>query len=520
MIGSITLMARAIARRHKNKVNAAADPNAVARAFDLNIEEVLESWSISHALRELIANALDERALSGSAPIEISRVRSGEWRIRDFGRGLRIEHLTQKENPEKHRREREVLGRFGVGLKDALAVLDRKGINVLLRSRHGDIRLEHRSKANFPDIHTLHAVLTPASERRMNGTEITIAGIQDRDVEEAKSLFLEFSGEERLETTKFGDILRRSPTGTARIYVKGLVVAEEPNFAFSYNVRALTQSMRRALNRERTNVGRAAYGNRIRSILLVAMSRSVGEILADNLARIASGTNCDEVRDWADVGVRACQILNVTKHVVFVTDQHRTIDKEMVDRAIEDGFQLVTVPNTIAAKLPTIKDINGGRIRTLAEFAQQWAASIEYRFVEPDDLTSDERRIYSLWPQIVELCGGRPTPFRDLKISETMRPSVKEGMHPVGLWDPANGWVIIHRPELRSLDEFAGTLLHELVHARTGYDDLSRDFELTLTDLIGRLASRLLHLDARERKLLAPPRQPVAGAGPFAAKGR
>ena len=483
-------MALALGKRQKNGKKVAAA--TAARGFDLNIEKVLESWSVSHALRELIANALDERTLSGTAPIEICRVRSGVWRIRDFGRGLRIEHLTQKENPEKHRREREVLGRFGVGLKDALAVLDRKGIGIALRSSHGDIHLEHRSKANFPGIHTLHAVLRSPSDRSLKGTEITVTGIRDDDVEEAKGFFLEFSGEEVLEATKFGDILRRRAAGGARIYVKGLVVAEEPNFAFSYNVTALTQGMRKALNRERTNVGRAAYGDRVKTILLAATSAAVGEVLAANLAKIASGTNCDEVRDWADVGVRACQILNATKRVVFVTDQQRTVEKEMVDRAIEDGFDLVTVPTTIAAKLANLNDIDGKPIRTLAEFAHQWAASVEYRFVSPGELTPNERAVYELWPQIVELFGRRPAAFKELRISETMRPSVKEGMHPAGLWDPVNGWVIVHRPELRRIKDFAGTLLHELVHARTGYDDLSRDFELTLTHLLGRLADELL----------------------------
>jgi hypothetical protein len=163
--------------------------------------------------------------------------------------------------------------------------------------------------------------------------------------------------------------------------------------------------------------------------------------------------------------------------------------REMLANALDERALSDTAPIEI-------KDINGGPIQTLAEFAQQWAASIEYRFVAPEDLSSDEQRIYALWRQIVELFGGRPTRFKDLKISETMRPSVKEGMHPAGLWDSANGWVIIHRPELRSVSAFAGTLLHELVHARTGYDDLSRDFELTLTNLIDRLASRLVGIDA------------------------
>jgi hypothetical protein len=36
-----------------------------ARLFDLNIEKILESWESAHAVRELIANAIDEQQLSG-----------------------------------------------------------------------------------------------------------------------------------------------------------------------------------------------------------------------------------------------------------------------------------------------------------------------------------------------------------------------------------------------------------------------------------------------------------------------
>ena len=32
----------------------------MAREFDLNIERVLENWTVPHALREVIANALDD----------------------------------------------------------------------------------------------------------------------------------------------------------------------------------------------------------------------------------------------------------------------------------------------------------------------------------------------------------------------------------------------------------------------------------------------------------------------------
>jgi len=44
------------------------------RKFDLNIEEVLEDWEIYHAVREIIANALDEQALTKTKDIQISKI--------------------------------------------------------------------------------------------------------------------------------------------------------------------------------------------------------------------------------------------------------------------------------------------------------------------------------------------------------------------------------------------------------------------------------------------------------------
>jgi hypothetical protein len=50
----------------------------------------------------------------------------------------------------------------------------------------------------------------------------------------AKAFFLRFSNEKVLDETPYGHILGRAKTaGVARIYVKGLLVAEEQNFAFS-----------------------------------------------------------------------------------------------------------------------------------------------------------------------------------------------------------------------------------------------------------------------------------------------
>jgi hypothetical protein len=62
----------------------------------------------------------------------------------------------------------------------------------------------------------------------------------------------------------------------------------------------------------------------------------------------------------------------------------------------------------------------------------------------------------------------------------------------LGLWDSANGWIIIKRPVLQNLESYAGILLHEALHAKYALVDVSRDFESYLTELCGKLAAKLV----------------------------
>ena len=54
-----------------------------ARKFDLNMEEVLEAWGVTDATREVIANALDEQALTDTEDVEIYEDDKEIWHIRD-----------------------------------------------------------------------------------------------------------------------------------------------------------------------------------------------------------------------------------------------------------------------------------------------------------------------------------------------------------------------------------------------------------------------------------------------------
>ncbi len=460
-----------------------------AQPFDLNIERVLEHWPVSFALREFIANALDEQLITGTSDPQITKAAKGVWHIRDFGRGVSYEHLTQKENPEKLEHP-GVIGQFGIGLKDALAVCDRHNIGVAIRSRHGDISTAQLPKAGFSDVVTLHGVVSPPSDADLVGTELIVSGIADTDVETAKAFFMRYSDAHALESTRYGDVVEGTDSkSTGRIYVKGLLVAEEPNFLFSYNVTNMNAALRRALNRERTNVGRGAYSDRIKDILKECRSARVAGRLAEDLARFTSGRMHDEL-NWKDVAVHACRVLQSSEKVVFVTVAQ--VGLASVAHAVEDGYRVVVVPEDIARALADLTDLDGRAMFDLAAFQREWNDSFIYRFVEPIHLTAAERAVLELTGAAAQLAGV-DLAKRGIRvaISETTRLSDRGGQV-LGVWEPAESRIVVRRDQLADAARYCGTLLHELTHAVSGMPDLSFEFEDALTMAMGTVAGTAL----------------------------
>ncbi len=467
---------------------------AEPRLFDLNIKKILEAWDNSHAVRELIANALDEQTLSETAAVEIAKGADGVWQIRDYGRGLRYEHFTQNENPEKLKAVGRVIGKFGVGLKDAVATLDRNGVAVEIESRHGVITLTQVAKHGFGEIVTLHAAVLPPRDPGFTGTRLRLPGLSDADMARAQGFFLLFSGETLLEETKIGAILKKAGAA-GRIYVAGLLVAEEENFAFSYNITSLTEAMKKALNRERTNVGRTAYAERVKAMLLQTLSPEVATILADQLRLLERGTAADEV-GWKDVTVHACKILNASGRFLFVTSFQMLTNTDAVDHARGDGLQVVTVPETILEAIRGSEDLTGAPIRDLGVYQAEWNDSFTFDWVSVAEMTPAEHAVFVQKDRIAALVGGMPKHVRDIRISQTMRVDFSAGGDAAGLWDPATASIVIRRDQLRSLAGFAATLLHEIAHARSGFGDVTRAFEGELTDYLGLTAAAALPVAA------------------------
>ena len=465
------------------------------REFDLNIEQILESWEVYHAVREIIANALDEQILSQTQDIQIVKKADG-WHIIDFGRGLNYHHLTQNENDEKLK-SGKLIGRFGVGLKDALATLYRHHITVKITSKHGIITLKQASKVGFDDIVTLHAEIAEPLDPYMIGTDFLLNGCEDIDIEKAKKLFLKFSNEEILEITPFGSVISISANESSSIYINGVKVAEEPNFLFSYNITSLTNQLKKALNRERTNVGRSAYADRIKTILTACVKGDVIQKLIDDLQEMGSGNKHDEL-SWNDVAIYASQKMSkLNKNTAFITADNLEDSPDIIDDMKSKGIKPIVVPTKLIEKMDNYNREADSKdyLRTTTHFLAEEKERLSFQFVNESDLTEDEKEVYSRTDTILELIGGRPKAVKEICISETIYLS-ELYRNTVGLWEESFGRITIKRNQLSSLSKYAGTLLHECAHASSGARDVSSSFEQELTSTIGCLAEKLLFYNA------------------------
>jgi hypothetical protein len=462
------------------------------KKFDLNIEKILENWDTKHAVREIIANALDEQRLTDSSEIIIvNETNSNSWVIRDFGRGLKYEHFTQKENDEKLNAN-GIIGKFGIGLKDALATFERKGVSVRIFSRHGDITLGKSQKSGFDDLITLHAYISDSSNPNMSGTEFHLQNISDLDIEEGKKLFLKFNDEPVIENTKNGSVLKKAGR-QGKIYINGVLVATEDNFLFSYNITLLNSSIKKAINRERTNVGRTAYANSVKSILLECQSEEIGSALSSDLSQYSYGNSHDELK-WIDVQEHSARILNKYKRVVFVTAEEIEQGTDLVNEARQGGADIVVIPTNLRDKIAdqNQNEDEENKVRIFTEFVQERSENFEFKIVNENDLTFSEKHIFSKKDKVFQMIGGMPNNIKTVVVSETMQKDNMTFSQAAAVWDPQNQRIIIWRPKLQYEQEFLGILLHEISHAISGASDATRAFESELTRLLGIFSERAI----------------------------
>jgi hypothetical protein len=241
--------------------------------------------------------------------------------------------------------------------------------------------------------------------------------------------------------------------------------------------------MRTALNRERTNVGRMAYSDRIQDILVNSTNISVMKQLADCVSNKKS--TYDEI-DWHNAYIHAVKILNTSNDVVFMTQDDITNNNDVVNEIKKSHKKIIIVDKKMFDKLKTTYDIHGHEIITINTFEQKLSKE-RTNIIEITDLDDDERQVYEQTSKIIEL--AKKFKYKhafDIKIVNFIDKNCK------GVCDYSKQCIYMSRKTLSSFDSYAGTLLHEIIHESTFTKDLERNFENHLTKMIGHLCGLII----------------------------
>ena len=221
----------------------------MAKTLDLNIgKNALNHLTISDAIKELIANALDEHELINCDKDIIVSYIDDNLYIKDFGRGITPNNFILESNVEK-RNNNNIIGMFGYGLKDALGIFASNSINVQIATKTKIFIPTYLQKDNT-NVLSLHVTINDNKLYNISdeaGTIIKIDKIKESDIEKAKNKFLYFTKPKILYNDINCKIFKNSEQQF--IYINGLEVIPTSNH-FSYNF-TINNYLRKYFNRDR-----------------------------------------------------------------------------------------------------------------------------------------------------------------------------------------------------------------------------------------------------------------------------
>jgi len=466
--------------------------------FDLNIGTILQEWTVANAIRELIANAMDEELLGADVRKSDITLSDKTAIIRDFGRGLRVEGFILNEDSVKRDNVR-AMGKFGFGLKDAIATLYRHGIRVRIQSTYCDLTVATAEKTGVDDLASLHMVGSDTSDVQL-GTRIELEPVSAKDFAQARAFFISLKGSRCVWSTPFGSLYERIPGKSACIFFNGFQVATDDGCLFDYDI-VPTAGMREHLSRERNWLGRTVYRERIIRIVTAAAaegaSSEVAALLADHMSQRGDGRQLERTHCWElelkDIQLVAGECLARTRRnhtgqstVVFTTTEQIQKQPHLVDEARSAHRELKIVPQEVYNSL---NDPKRSSVVTFDRFHREIAEKSEAKLTDMATLTAEERRVFDLRHDILGMLPWQPPGGIDILVADELyRPT----MDICGMHSPSDKRIYILRTQLQRVSSFAGTLVHEFCHSVSGRPDVDKVFESYLTMAVGATCERAL----------------------------
>ena len=164
------------------------------------------------------------------------------------GRGMRVEHLIQNENDEK-KCNSKLIGRFGIGLKDAISCLNDNGKTITIESKYLYIKqIKKLSKKGFNNIKTCHLGIEKEKDKKFIGTLIQIHDIEPEEYENVVNMFVSLMDLNLICKTNFGNIYKKHDSkDSGFIFIAGVKMIEEKSFNYHYDITEITPKLRNGI---------------------------------------------------------------------------------------------------------------------------------------------------------------------------------------------------------------------------------------------------------------------------------
>lgn len=461
--------------------------------FDLNIKRILTTWQVPHACRELLANALDEHVLCRlDQKAVVMNLHNDRLMIKDQGRGITKFHFVQDESVEKVKnyKDSQIIGHFGIGMKDAVAVLARKERTLEIKCRHGRYTFEYKNKYGHDDITTLHVIIHDDVPSDFVGTEITVHPIMEEELNKTKDLFLMFSNKRVLFQCEYGQVLSNEKE-TSSIYVKGLRIDENQQYQFSYNINEPNKGLRDKMSRDKNSISMGVYSIIVKKILT---STTKHDSLYQKIEKAILEKHSRDLK--TDIGYKDVTVhftKNMETKIIVTQEQCKT--RPHVYDEIKESAQIVS-----QEQYEIISRSADRRCKTIDEIIKigtEHDGEINY-----DDMSADEKVTFDQGNEVIQ---SNPDIFGSLSIPKIVQNLKVRGSRVSGVH--SNGKIHMSYDQLKTGGcAYFGTLAHEHAHQKSGAPDCTSAFEKCLTQMLGKCIDQF----CVEGQPLAPKRRKLA----------
>lgn len=190
----------------------------------------ITNWNLTHALREIIANAFDaEDQLHARAHVKYD---TKNQRLLVRNENTTVDHRAALYFGESTKRGSDCIGQYGEGLKLAMLVFARLGMDVVIKNGANETWKPSLEKDKL-GVECLTLDITPAS-RKDGHFDVVINDINEEAWDLIRSWFLRLTPAAVVQKTSYGELLD-DPEFTGKIFVRGVYVCTRPKYEFGYN---------------------------------------------------------------------------------------------------------------------------------------------------------------------------------------------------------------------------------------------------------------------------------------------